>query len=233
MNTRTKRRMIAVTGLIVIVLVVVLAVVGGNSSARAMGVAEALAFDGNSKIQVTGNVVDNSFEIRDNVLSFDVYDAVADPAAAAPLRVSYNGGVSATFGNGVTAICTGRKNAEGTLECTELVTKCPSKYENATDALTIDELASYGSSVIDKPVKVKGAIQDDSLAGVDADVRFVLEPTAEELAELSGQTDTITVMQIRYSGALSDETVAAAHVILTGSLSADGTFLATNVSLEK
>jgi hypothetical protein len=43
MNTKTKRRMIAVSAAIVAVLIVVLAVVGGNSAAQPTTVAEALA----------------------------------------------------------------------------------------------------------------------------------------------------------------------------------------------
>ena len=42
MNTKTKRRMGMVTGIIVIVLIVILAVVGGASSAKAVTVADAV-----------------------------------------------------------------------------------------------------------------------------------------------------------------------------------------------
>ena len=43
MNTKTKRRMMAVTGIIVIVLVVILAVVGGSGVAKSATVADAVA----------------------------------------------------------------------------------------------------------------------------------------------------------------------------------------------
>ena len=75
------------------------------------------------------------------------------------LRVKYEGGVAATFGNDVTAICTGKVGADGVLHATELVTKCPSKYENSSNALGVAQLAEYGDSVLDKPVKVTGTVK--------------------------------------------------------------------------
>lgn len=70
------------------------------------------------------------------------------------LEVRYDGAASSTFGNDVTAICTGKINDAGVLECSELVTKCPSKYENADSALTVEQLLGYGESVYGKVVKV-------------------------------------------------------------------------------
>ena len=135
MNTKTKRRMVVVTGVIIMVLVVVLAVVGGSGSAKPVAISDLTTGNyADQKIQVSGNVVENSYKTEDNTLTFDIYDANGD--AAQHLQVRYEGGVSATFGNDVTAICTGKLGRDGVLNCTELVTKCPSKYENATSALT-------------------------------------------------------------------------------------------------
>lgn len=221
MNSKFKRRLGVVTGVIVIVLVIVLAVVGGNSAARTVSVADAAALADDSKIQVTGTVVDNSFSIDGDVLTFAIYDPDADPTAAHPLDVRYEGGVSATFGNGVTAICTGKKNADGVLDCSELVTKCPSKYENAEGSLSVADLLGYGDAVIDKPVKVSGAVKAGTMASVDAPVRFVVaDPeTGDELA-------------VAYDGALPDKMADGSSVVLAGSLGADGTFAATNAALE-
>ena len=221
MSARAKRRMAVVTGIIVIVVILVLAIVGGNTAARTVSIAEALEIHDDSKIQVTGNVVENSFDIDGNVLTFKIYDPEADPNASAPLDISYDGGVSATFGNDVTAICTGKKNTDGILSCTELVTKCPSKYENAEGSLSVGELLGYGESVLGKPVKVSGSIKAGTLAGVDAPYRFVIsgEQAQDEL-------------RIVYEGALSAETAEGSTVVLTGSLSSDGSFTATSVALE-
>lgn len=221
MNAKMKRRLGAVTGVIVIVLIVVLAVVGGNSAAKTMTVAEALELQDDSKIQVTGNVAENSFTIEGDVLTFKIYDPEADPAAAQLLDVRYDGGVSATFGNDVTAICTGKKNADGVLNCSELVTKCPSKYESGVDALSVSGLLAYGERVTDKPVKVMGTMKAGSLAGVDADVRFTIVDAK------SGDE-----LPIKFSGALSDETAEGSSLVLTGSIGADGIFTATDVALE-
>ena len=221
MNTKMKRRLIVVTGIIVMVAIVVLAVVGGNSAAKTMSVAEARDFTDDAKIQVTGNVVDNSFAIDGDVLTFRIYDADADPAQSTQLDVRYDGGVSATFGNDVTAICTGKKNAGGVLVCSELVTKCPSKYENAAGSLSIEDLLGYGDSVVDKPVKVSGVVKAGSLAGVDAPERFVLT-----------SVDASSELRVIYDGALSDDTSEGSSVVLTGSLGSDGAFTATVVALE-
>ncbi len=221
MNTKTKRRMVAVTGVIVIVLIVVLAVVGGNSAAKTVTVSEAVALQGDNKIQVTGNVAENSFDIEGDTLTFKIYDAESDPAASRLLDVRYDGGVSATFGNDVTAICTGKKGADGVLVCSELVTKCPSKYENAEGSLSVADLLGYGDSVFDKPVKVSGVMKTGTLAGVDAAQRFVLVDP-ESGAELP----------VKYDGALSDETGEGTHVVLTGSIGSTGAFTATVVALE-
>ena len=221
MNSKTKRRMAVVTGIIVIVLILVLAIVGGNSAARTVSVAEALEIQDDSKIQVTGNVAENSFSIEGDVLTFDIYDTEADPAAANLLRVRYDGGVSATFGNDVTAICTGKKAADGVLNCSDLVTKCPSKYENAAGSLSIPELQGYGDSVLEKPVKVSGVMKAGTLAGIDASDRFVI--TDPESGE---------ELHVKYDGALSDETGEGTTVVLTGSIGSDGVFTATNVPLE-
>lgn len=220
MNAKTKRRMVVVTGIIVIVLVVILAVVGGASSAKSVSVAEAAT--GNyvdQKIQVSGNVVENSFSTEDNVLTFDIHDPDGDMTQQ--LRVRFEGGVSATFGNDVTAICTGKIGQDGVLNASELVTKCPSKYENATDALTVSQLVGYGVSVVDKPVKVAGTVKDGTLKAAGEGDRLVLADAdnGEELA-------------VEYDGAISDEVKDGSSLVLTGSINAEGKFAATDVALE-
>lgn len=75
MNSKMKRRLMVVSGIIVIVVVLLLAVVGGKSAARNVTVADAVGGDlGDAKIQVSGNVVDNSFATNDGVLTFDIVD---------------------------------------------------------------------------------------------------------------------------------------------------------------
>lgn len=220
MNTKTKRRMGMVTGIIVIVLIVILAVVGGASSAKAVTVADAVTSDfADQKIQVTGNVVENSFETNGNVLTFSIYDPDGDPSQE--LRVRYDGGVSATFGNDVTAICTGKIEEDGVLHASELVTKCPSKYENASEALTIARLLEYGEEVVDKPVKVAGEVKAGTLATAGSDERLVLvDPESND--ELS----------VLYDGAIPEDVGDGTSLVLTGSLNDQGKFAATDLALE-
>ena len=220
MNTKTKRRMVVVTGIIVMVLIVVLALVGGQSSAKTISIAEAATGDYvDQKVKVSGNVVDNSFETKDNVLTFAIYDPDGD--AAQQVQVRYVGGVSATFGNGISAICTGRFDENGVLNATDLVTKCPSKYENATEALGVTQLLGYGDEVLDKPVKITGLVKAGSLTGAqDTKERFVLV-----------DPDSGATLPIYFQDALSEEIGDETTVVVTGSLQDNAHFEATDVAI--
>jgi cytochrome c-type biogenesis protein CcmE len=269
MNSRLKRRLIAVTGVIVIVIVVVLAVVSATTAYKTVTVGQAASgsFNG-SRVQVTGKVVDNSYSLDGDVLSFFIYDDASDTKGAdiasvtkekgngdaiaegvsakeavtgdtgagtgtarPQLKVIYDKGFSATFGNQVEAICTGTIGSDGVLKCSELVTKCPSKYENSVDALTVSQLLSYGAQIIDKPVKLMGQLKAGTLATVGKGDRFVLidASTADGAAVT---TSDGSELPIRYEGALSDEIQDGTELILTGSLDASGRFEATDVALK-
>ena len=220
MNAKMKKRMIAVSGVIVIVLILVLAFVGGNTAATTMSIAEAAENpQAGQKVQVSGNVVQDSFSTSNDVLTFKIYDPEGDPATQ--LEVRYDGAASSTFGNDVTAICTGKINEAGVLECSELVTKCPSKYENADSALTVEQLLGYGESVYGNVVKVAGSVGAGSLKAAGQGDRFILV-----------DAETGDSMSVVFEGALSDGIADGSAVVLTGSLGADGKFAATDVALE-
>ena len=220
MNAKMKKRMIAVSGVIVIVLILVFAFVGGNTAATTMSIAEAAENpQAGQKVQVSGNVVQDSFSTSNDVLTFKIYDPEGDPATQ--LEVRYDGAASPTFGNDVTAICTGKINDAGVLECSELVTKCPSKYENADSALTVEQLLGYGESVYGNVVKVAGSVGAGSLKAAGQGDRFILV-----------DAETGDSMPVVFEGALSDGIADGSAVVLTGSLGADGKFAATDVALE-
>ena len=220
MNAKMKKRMIAVSGVIVIVLILVLAFVGGNTAATTMSIAEAAENpQAGQKVQVSGNVVQDSFSTSNDVLTFKIYDPEGDPATQ--LEVRYDGAASSTFGNDVTAICTGKINDAGVLECSELVTKCPSKYENADSALTVEQLLGYGESVYGNVVKVAGSVGAGALKAAGQGDRFILV-----------DAETGDSMPVVFEGALSDGIADGSAVVLTGSLGADGKFAATDVALE-
>jgi len=221
MNKKMKKRLGVVSGVVVIVLILTLAIVGGNTAAKTASVAEAASGNlGDQKVQVSGNVVDNSFTTEGNVLTFSMYDPEGDPSTH--LVVRYDGSASATFGNDVTAICTGRIGADGVLVATEMVTKCPSKYENADSALGVVQLLGYGDEVVGTVVKVSGPVKAGTLVAAGQGDRFVIADAADASAELP----------VLYSGALSEEVADGAIVVLTGSMTADGKFAATDVALE-
>lgn len=220
MNAKMKKRMIAVSGVIVIVLILVLAFVGGNTAAQTVSIAEAAENpQAGQKVQVSGNVVQDSYTTADNVLTFKIYDPDGDPSQQ--LEVRYDGAASSTFGNDVTAICTGKINEAGVLECSELVTKCPSKYENADSALSVSQLVGYGDGVVGNVVKVAGTVKAGTLTAAGAGDRFVLVD-AEDGTELP----------VAFDGALSEEVADGSALVLTGSIGADGKFAATDVALE-
>ena len=224
MNSKMKRRLIVVTGVIVVVLAIVLAIVGSSGAAKTISVKDALESDlAGERVQVSGNVVDNSFATVDGVLTFDIYDPDGgDPAQK--LHVSYDGAASSTFGNGVTAICTGKINDAGVLECSELVTKCPSKYESATDALSVTSLLDYGDSIINTTVKLKGTVKAGTLtsAAESGEPRFVVVDASDASREIA----------VDYDGALADGIADGTSVVVTGSLEASGAFKATDVAQE-
>lgn len=221
MNTKLKRRVMVVSGVVIIVLITVLAVVAGTAGYRSVSVAEALEPEQQgARVQVSGQVVTDSYAIEGTTLSFSLYDPEGDPKAQLP--VIYDGGVSATFGNQVTAICTGVINGEGVLECSELVTKCPSKYETATDALSVSQLVSYGKTVEGKPLKVTGEVKPESLGSVDQDERLVL------LDEVSGEE-----LPVIFTGALPDGIDDTSVLVATGSLDSNGRFEATDIAIRE
>ncbi|MEG1561641.1 MAG: cytochrome c maturation protein CcmE [Raoultibacter sp.] len=216
-----KKRLVAVTGVIVIVIVIILAVVGSGTAAQSVTVAQAASGDfAQKRVQVSGNVVENSFKTTGNVLTFDIADPQGDPGVV--LHVSYDGGVAATFGNDVTAICTGKIDGEGVLVASELVTKCPSKYESSADALAVARLLEYGTTVLDKPVKVTGTLKPSTLAAAGAGDRFVLVDA----------DDGTTELPVVFEGALSDEVKDGVTLVLTGSVGSNGKFTATDVALK-
>ena len=138
------------------------------------------------------------------------------------LHVTYEGAVSATFGNEVSAIVTGRMGEGDELLATELVTKCPSKYESGVDALTVAQIISYGEQVYGKPVKVAAYLAPNTLTVPGKAVRFSVADEA---------TAGATTLDVRFDGALPDAIADGMMLVLTGSMSADGIFHATDVAL--
>ena len=220
-KNKLKRRLVVVTGIIVIVIASVLAIVGSSGSSKIVTVAEAASGSYNgSRVQVTGKVVPNSFAFSGSVLTFLIYDDTTGQNTT--VKVVYEQAVSSTFGNDVIAICTGKLDDEGVLRCTEMVTKCPSKYESTVDALSVEKLLSYPSQdMIGNPVKVTGMVKAGSLKPVGQKDRFII-------ADPSGGRE----LSVQFDGALSAEIKDGSIVVITGALSSTDTFAATGVALK-
>lgn len=220
MSNSKKKRFIVVAGIIVIVIVLATAYLSAGTTASVMSVSDAISPDAKGKkVQVEGTVVDNSFSIDGDVLTFEIFGD-GDGNSARTLKVRYDKGVAATFGNGVVAICTGTIDDNGVLVASELITKCPSKYETSNNALTIARLLDYGESIMDKPVKLSGVISDEGVSDVSSSVRFTV------------LDDGGNMLEVAYGGAIPDGIAEGTSVIVTGSLGRDGLFHATDLAIE-
>ena len=90
---------------------------------------ELLAKKGSGDYKLTGKVVDGSVKRHGENLSF----AIRDRAGSASVPVTYTGVVPDPFRDGREVIVDGRmENGTFVAERDSLVTKCPSKFENAS-----------------------------------------------------------------------------------------------------
>lgn len=215
MNTRAKRRLMIVTLVIIIVMIVVLALVGGSGAAKTLTVDQAASGSYNGKrVQVSGMVIDNSYATTERGMDFDMSP---EEGGDGVLHVSYEGAVPSTFGNGVIAIATGTLQDDGTLLAGELLTKCPSKYESASGSMSVRELYDCGNAIIGTEVSVYGTVEAGSLQPVGSDIRFSLTSDGDSLG-------------VSFEDALPDTIGDGSKLVITGALSEDGIFVATEVA---
>ncbi len=217
MNKAAKKRLVIVGLVIAMVAVALFAVLGSGGAATALSVSEAVSgdYDG-KKVQVSGAVVQDSYTSEGTSAVFEIVD---DDDPSATLEVTYGGAMPATFGNGVTAICTGVVE-DGGLTCSELITKCPSKYESAEGSITVATLLSNAGAYTGTEVKLAGYVTAGTIAGIDADVRFTVNSQGSSV-------------DVAYDGALPDGLEDGSAVVVTGVLAEGGElFEATDVALD-
>lgn len=220
MNSKAKKRLVAMGLLIVMVMIAVLAFVGGGTAASSIGVAKAASgeFEG-KKVQVSGAVVDDSLKPVGTAAEFDLTGEPGAEQTDKTVHVVYKGALPATFGNGIVAICTGTMEGQ-TLHASQLVTKCPSKYESAEGALTVENLLAQQDTMVGKETKLAGYIVKDSMQTASADgPRFMVESQGKQ-------------MPVYFDGALSSEFIDGVAVVLTGHLTADGGFEVTEAAID-
>lgn len=212
MNKKAKRRLVVVGGIIVIAMLVIAAVAGAGGASSSVGVVEVARgeYDG-KKVQVSGTVLDGVEAEGSKAVFWLAPEEDADrkePATGTvTVRVTYDGALPATFGAGITAICTGTAE-NGELIATEMVTKCPSKYESAEGSLTVKGLADQADSLAGKDVKVCGYVRGN-IHDAQADYRFIIESQDESIA-------------VVYEGGLDEAIADGTAVVVSGKLGEDG-----------
>lgn len=219
-NKRARMRLIGVTAIILISVVAIVIGVGAGDGSYSRSVSD-VAGDKEStgeRVRVTGTVVPGSWDKKSSPMRFDIRD---EGATGGPqISVVYYGGVPSTFGDEVTAIITGTVNASGVLESEDMITKCPSKYESATGALTVADLLGQGDEVVGKSVRVTGYVANGSVRPPGGTVRFAV-------ADEGGKSS----VDVFFDGALPEGMSDGSQVVLGGLLDEHGVFDAVNVSL--
>ena len=212
MNKKAKRRLVVVGGIVVIAMLVIVAVAGSGGAASSLSIADVLggSYEG-KKVQVSGSVVADSLASEGATAIFKI-EPEGDDAGADQLEVQYNGALPATFGTGVVAICTGTVEGK-TLLATEMVTKCPSKYESAEGSLTVKGLLDQADTMLFKDTKVCGYVQGP-VNDAQAAYRFTIE----------SQGATLNVV---YDGGLDEQIKDGTALVISGHLDSDGSFIAT------
>jgi len=222
MNTRAKRRLAGVTIVVIAVIGVLIFFVGqSNATATPVTIADALTDESlvGTQVEVTGEVVAGSWMAGSDPFTFDIEDSSA--ADSGKLTVIYDHQIPSSFGDGTTATVTGELLADGTIEAKYLVTKCPSKYESATSALTVTDTLNRATELEGVTVKVAGFVLPGTIADAGAAVRF----------QIADAADAASGLGVAFSGALPDDLAERVQVVVTGSLRSDGTFECTDVAI--
>lgn len=215
MNRSAKRRLVVVGGIIVVAMLVIVAIAGSGGAASSLSISDVVSGDyRGKKVQVSGSVVADSLTSEGSTALFEIQPE--DASGQEALTVRYDGALPATFGTGVVAICTGTIESDNTLTATELVTKCPSKYESAEGSLTVKGLLDQAEGMTGEATKVCGYVRGEVLP-VDAaeGYRFTLE----------SQGATINVI---WDGGMDEAVTDGTALVVSGALNADGTFTASD-----
>jgi cytochrome c-type biogenesis protein CcmE len=176
------------------------------------------------RVKVGGTVIEGSWDKKSNPMVFTIRDEADKTGTGPTLKVIYTGAAPSTFGDGVVAIVTGVMEDGKTLKASEMITKCPSKYESAQGAIPVADLLLKGDSVAGKPVRATGYVKAGTIADAAAGDRFVVAEKPD------GTGKTIAVV---FSGALPSGMKDGAQVIIAGELEKTGKFTATSVALEQ
>jgi cytochrome c-type biogenesis protein CcmE len=218
-------RLIGVTAIIVIAIVA--AVYGLRPTVAAYETVTQLSkgtTKSGDRVKVGGAVVAGSWNKQSNPMKFTIREE-SDAAGTGPtIKVVYSGAAPNTFGDGVVAIVTGQMDANGVIQASEMITKCPSKYQSAVGAIPVAEL-SKGATLVGKAgLQTTGYIKPGSIGPANASARFVIAEKPD---------GTGKVVTVKYAGALPDTIKDSTKVVITGTLESADTFNATAVALSQ
>jgi len=219
-NKRARNRLIGVTAIILIAVVAIILGAGADDGAYYRKVSEITASEEyvGDRVRVGGTVVAGSWDRQSNPMRFEIRDEDTDTGPT--VQVVYAGGVPSTFGDGVVAIVTGTYSADGVIESDDMITKCPSKYESAKDAIGIGALLGQADSMTGTTLKITGYVTSE-VSPPGGDTRFHVADTADGGEDLG----------VFYEGALPAGMDSGSQVVILGALEDDGVFAATDVSL--
>ncbi|PKQ10161.1 MAG: cytochrome C biogenesis protein [Actinobacteria bacterium HGW-Actinobacteria-9] len=219
MNKRARNRLIGVTAIILVAAAAIMAAAAGTGGAYQRTVADVAGqseFAG-ERVKVSGEVIAGSWDRKADPMRFEIRDEKAD-SDAPTIKVEYSGGVPSTFGDGVVAVVTGNLSDDATLIMSDdMITKCPSKYESATSALSVASVLKAKKGV---PTKVTGLVVAGSITDATERIRF-------KIVDENG-TDEIPV---EFTGALPEGMNDGMAVVIGGELGPDGIYTATEVAL--
>jgi cytochrome c-type biogenesis protein CcmE len=225
-NKRARIRLIGVTAAILIAVAAMVYYTGGKQGAYEGDLA-AVSKDASlvgKQVKVGGTVVAGSWDKKSNPMRFTIRGENDKTSTGPTLKVVYTGTVPATFGDGVVAIVTGKLATGGTVEATDMITKCPSKYESATGATPVTDFVAGGASMEGKPVRMTGFVKPGSIAQAGgAGPRFIVAAKAD---------GTGASIPVDFAAVLPDGIKDGSQVVMGGALES-GTFVATSVALEQ
>lgn len=222
MNKRAKQRLVGVTILVIAAVAALIFFTRlGNATATNVTIADVVGDKSlvGKQVQVSGKVVAGSWISGAKPFVFEIED---DATPDATVKIIWNDVVPGSFGDGTTATVTGTIAEDGSIEGKYLVTKCPSKYQSATGAMTVNDVINRADELTGATVKVTGFVIAGTIKGADAPVRF----------SIADSEDATTGLDIAFRQGLSDEVVDGAKVVLTGSME-DGIFNCAEVALDK
>ncbi len=222
MNKRAKQRLIGVTMLIFVTVGALIWFTQlGNATATPVAI-DAVLSDRSlvgKQVEVTGQVVAGSWVSGAKPFVFEIEDEESEGR----VRVTWNDIIPGSFGDGTTATVTGTIAEDGSVDAKYLVTKCPSKYESATGALTVNDLTARAGELSGITVKVTGFVVAGSIAAPGSPVRFSLADNSKAAEGL----------EVAFDGGLSEEFTDGVKAVITGFIEEDGTFQCSEVALDR